>query len=131
MRSRQTSIVEFLVAGLLWLSGCGQVRLFPAVPEGIDRDRLPQVTVEMMAERYQFVPDEIRVKAGALVILHITARDATHGFNLPAFDIDESLEKGQTKTIEFYAAEKGAYDFKCSHYCGVGFSSMTGVVVVE
>ena len=45
--------------------------------------------------------------------------------------IDETLERDQTELIEFYASQKGEYEFKCSHFCGIGHLWMNGKVVIE
>jgi len=91
---------------------------------------VPHQTIEMTAEDFHFTPEAIRVAAGTLVTLRITA-DGTHGFSLAAFGIDERLESGETKVIEFFAGQKGEYGFRCSHFCGIGHLGMTGTIVVE
>ncbi len=119
---------------LLWLlalAGCGTSQMFVAVPPGLDTTAVPRQTVEMKAERYRFIPEEVRVKAGTLVTISVTATDATHGFKLGAFGIDERLEKDSVKSIVFYAGQKGTYDFHCSHFCGIGHLGMTGKLIVE
>ena len=120
-----------LILLLLFLVGCGSSQQYTAMPPDINRDQVPHQTIEMTAQRYQFTPDEIHVKAGTLVTLKITALDGTHGFKLGAFGIDERLEQKQEKIIEFYAGAKGEYGFKCSHLCGIGHFSMNGKIVVE
>ncbi len=117
--------------GALVLYGCSASQQFPAIPVGLDTANVPRQTVEMKARRYEFLPEEIRVKAGTLVTLKITATDATHGFDLGAFGIDERLEKDSVVTVQFYAGQKGEYGFRCSHFCGMGHLSMTGKVIVE
>jgi heme/copper-type cytochrome/quinol oxidase subunit 2 len=71
------------------------------------------------------------VKEGTLVTLSVTSTNGTHGFQLNAFGIDERLDEGTTKEIEFYASKKGEYPFKCSHFCGLGHLGMNGKIVVE
>ncbi len=111
--------------------GCGTSQQFTAIPNSIDRDKVPHQTVEMTAEHFHFTPDIVRVKQGTLVTIKIRAIDGTHGFSLGAFGIDERIEENETKTIEFYAGERGEYGFRCSHFCGIGHLGMTGKVIVE
>jgi heme/copper-type cytochrome/quinol oxidase subunit 2 len=116
---------------LLMLSACGTSQMFTAIPSGIDRDKVPHETIEMTAEHFHFTPEVVKVKQGTLVTINVKAIDGTHGFKLGAFGIDERIEEGETKTIEFYAETKGEYSFRCSHFCGIGHLGMTGKVVVE
>lgn len=116
---------------VFWFAGCSSSQQFTAVPSTIDRDKVPHETVEMTAEHFHFTPDIVRVKQGTLVTIKVKAIDGTHGFSLGAFGIDERIEETETKTIEFYASEKGEYGFRCSHFCGIGHLGMTGKVIVE
>jgi cytochrome c oxidase subunit II len=119
------------IAGLLLFSACGSSKQFDAIPSDIDRQNVPKDTVEMTAESYKFTPEVVRVKSGTLVILKIKAIDGTHGFKLSAFGIDERLDENEPKLIEFFASNKGEYDFRCSHFCGLGHLGMTGRLIVE
>jgi len=121
---------RFIVSLALFV-GCGTSQQFIAVPPNIDKENVPKQTIEVRAERYHFTPEELHVKVGTLVTLNITAIDGTHGFDLGAFGIDERLEEGQTKVIQFYAQQKGEYEFNCSHFCGIGHLWMNGEVIVE
>ena len=116
---------------LLCLTGCGSSQQFTAIPSTLNKDAVPHQSFEMTAEHFHFTPEEIRVMAGTLVTVRVTAIDGTHGFKLGAFGIDETIEEGQTKVVEFYAGMKGEYSFKCSHFCGIGHLGMNGKLVVE
>lgn len=113
------------------LIGCGTSAQFAAIPPGFDRATVPHFSMDITAQRFEFRPDVIRVKAGTLVTLRITAADATHGFALDDFGIDELLEEGQVRVVEFYVPRAGAYEFHCSHFCGLGHFGMSGRVVAE
>ncbi len=121
----------FLVACAMLILGCGASQEFAAIPPGLDRTAVPHQVVEMKAKRYEFIPEVVRVKAGTLVTLRITAMDGTHGFSLGAFGIDQRLDENETRDIEFYASKKGEYGFRCSHFCGLGHLGMKGKVIVE
>jgi heme/copper-type cytochrome/quinol oxidase subunit 2 len=120
-----------LFASIVCIAGCGTTAQFAAIPPDLDRTKVQHVTMDIKAQRYEFIPDVIRVKAGTLVTLRVTAVDGTHGFALGDFGIDELLEEGQVKVIEFYAPRLGEYGFHCSHLCGIGHFGMSGRVVVE
>ncbi len=124
------AVLRIAFLGML-VVGCGTSQQFPAIPESVDRGKVPHETIEMTAEHFHFTPDVVKVKQGTLVTINVKAIDGTHGFKLAAFGIDERIEENETKTIEFYAGEKGEYSFRCSHFCGIGHLGMTGKVIVE
>ncbi len=124
-------MIRLLMVSVLLLFGCATAKLFDAVPPGLDRNSVPHTTIEMTAEHFHFTPEEVRVHEGTLVVLKVRAIDGTHGFALGAFGIDERLEEHETKTIEFFAAKKGEYTFRCSHFCGLGHFGMSGRIIIE
>ena len=115
----------------LGLAGCAPSQEFAAIPGQIDRDHVRKQSVTMTAERFKFVPDTIRVKAGTLVQVQVTSTEGSHGFQLGAFGIDVPVDEHETKSSEFYAAKRGTYGFRCSHFCGLGHMGMHGLVIVE
>lgn len=120
-----------LLLPLILFTSCGSSQQFVAIPPDLERENAPHQTIEMTAEDYHFTPDVIHVKVGTLVTLKVTSTDGTHGLKLGDFGLDETIEEGQTKVVEFYAARKGEYGFKCSHFCGIGHFGMNGKLIVE
>lgn len=116
---------------LFFLSGCSTSKNFQTIPKELDRSNVPKETIEMTAERYHFSPDVLHLKVGTLVQIKVRSINGTHGFKLGDFGIDETIEEGETKVIEFYAQEKGEYGFHCSHFCGIGHFGMSGKVIIE
>ena len=108
-----------------------------AVSPGQERIERRGNTVEiwMTAVRSHFKPEHVEVRKGDHVIWHVTnverAKDATHGFALPLFDVNLSLEPGETNTIEFDADREGVYSFYCSEFCSALHLEMTGYLLVE
>ncbi|MBI1969420.1 cytochrome c oxidase subunit II [Candidatus Woesearchaeota archaeon] len=115
----------------------------PSVPEALAQEQdsvvLPAeapttqapVEISVIAKRFSFSPDPIRVKKGDRVILKITSMDVEHGFAIPAFGINKPLPPGQEVVIEFTADKTGTFDVFCSVYCGTGHKGMKGKLVVE
>ncbi len=126
----QSVLIRTALLGAL-IVGCGTSQQFTAIPGSIDREKVPHETIDMTAEHFHFTPDEVKVKQGTLVTIRVKSIDGTHGFKLAAFGIDERIEENETRTIEFYAAERGEYSFRCSHFCGIGHLGMTGKILVE
>ena len=130
MRTISRSGLFIALGVLLFCAGCSSSKEI-AVPQNLDRSSVPTETISMTAERFRFTPDEIHVKAGTLVHIDLKSINGTHGFKLSDFGIDESIDEGQTKAIEFYPQNRGEFTFRCSHFCGIGHFGMTGKIVVE
>jgi nitrous-oxide reductase len=93
------------------------------------------VHVYMSLVRSHFNPEHVEVNQGDRVIWHLTnverALDATHGFAIPAYNINLSLEAGEAQTIEFDADLPGTFTFYCSEFCSALHLEMTGYLRVK
>ncbi|HSJ28923.1 MAG TPA: Sec-dependent nitrous-oxide reductase [Acidimicrobiia bacterium] len=93
------------------------------------------LTVYMTARRSTFTPDVVRAKQGERVVMHITnietARDATHGFAIPGYNIQASLDPGEVVTIEFVADRSGSFAFYCTEFCSALHLEMQGWLLIE
>ena len=93
------------------------------------------VEIWMTAVRSHYMPEHIEIKQGDHVVWHITslerAYDATHGFSLPGYNIQLSLEPGETTTFEFTATESGVFTFYCTEFCSALHLEMVGYFIVE
>jgi nitrous-oxide reductase len=95
-----------------------------------------QVDVYMTAMRSHFNPEYIRVREGDRVTVHITSienqvRDATHGFGIAKYNINLSLEPGESQTVSFVADEAGVYPYYCTEFCSALHLEMVGYLLVE
>ncbi|MDX1577209.1 MAG: Sec-dependent nitrous-oxide reductase [Gemmatimonadota bacterium] len=102
--------------------------------ERIER-RGNEVHVYMTAVRSHFTPEHIEVDRGDEVVIHITnpeqARDATHGFAIDMYNINLSLEPGESQLIRFTADEAGVFPFYCTEFCSALHLEMTGYLLVR
>lgn len=93
------------------------------------------VHVYMTAMRSHFTPDILRVKKGDKVVLHVTnieeAADATHGFAIPAYNLQASLDPGEVVTLEFTADKAGSFAFYCTEFCSALHLEMQGWLLIE
>ena len=100
----------------------------------IERDA-DGVHVYMTAMRSHFSPDIIRVKKGDKVMIHVTSieqtADATHGFAIPGYNIQASLDPGEVVTLEFTADKAGSFAFYCTEFCSALHLEMQGWLLVE
>ncbi len=102
--------------------------------ERIER-RGNQVDVYMTAIRSHFNPEYIRVREGDQVTIHITsieqAHDATHGLGIAKYNINLSLEPGESQTVSFVADAPGVFPYYCTEFCSALHLEMTGYLLVE
>jgi len=93
------------------------------------------VEIFMTAVRSHYVPERIEVQQDDHVIWHITnveqTKDATHGLAIPMYNINLSLEPGETQTIEFDAEQPGTFTFYCSEFCSALHLEMAGYFLVK
>jgi nitrous-oxide reductase len=94
-----------------------------------------QVDVHMTAVRSHFNPEYIRVRQGDRVTIHITSlestHDATHGFGISKYNINLSIEPGESQTVTFVADEPGVFPFYCTEFCSALHLEMAGYLLVE
>ncbi len=102
--------------------------------ERIERDG-NNVEIWMTAVRSRFTPEHVEIKQGDHVIWHNTnverAYDATHGFSIPGYNINVSIEPGETATFEFDATQDGVFSYYCSEFCSALHLEMVGYMLVE
>lgn len=93
------------------------------------------VEVFMTAVRSHFTPEHVEIEQGDHVIWHITnierAYDATHGFSVPGYNINLSIEPGETVTFEFDADQSGVFSYYCTEFCSALHLEMTGYLLVK
>jgi heme/copper-type cytochrome/quinol oxidase subunit 2 len=80
---------------------------------------------------WEYYPQNITVKEGDHVIIHMTSVDAHHGAYLEAWNKTIDIFPNQTATIEFTAEKIGEFEYYCTVYCGIGHWDMKGYVKVE
>jgi len=94
-----------------------------------------KVEVWMTAIRSHFTPEHINVNQGDEVTLHITnierARDATHGFAIDGYNVNLSLEPGESNLVKFKADKPGVYPFYCTEFCSALHLEMAGYLFVK
>ncbi len=93
------------------------------------------VDVYMAVLRSHFMPDVVRVREGQTVNFHLTsietAQDATHGFAIPGYNAQASLDPGETLTVTIEADRTGSFAFYCTEFCSALHLEMQGWLLVE
>ena len=93
------------------------------------------VEIWMTVVRSHFYPERVEIKKGDNVTWHLTSieqtPDATHGFAISGYNINLSLEPGETQTIEFVADRAGTFTYYCTEFCSALHLEMLGYMLVE
>jgi cytochrome c oxidase subunit 2 len=85
----------------------------------------------IVAQIWQFTPNEIRVPAGSTVTFIATSRDVVHGFKVEDAPINMMILPGQVARQTAHFNRPGEYLFICHEYCGAGHHLMYGRIIVE
>jgi cytochrome c oxidase subunit II len=91
----------------------------------------PEQVIKITAKKFEYSPNEIRVKKGVPVVLELTSLDRLHGFNCPELDIRSDINPGKIATVRFTPQQTGTFEFFCDNFCGEGHDNMTGKIIVE
>lgn len=93
------------------------------------------VEIWMTVVRSHYTPERVEINKGDHVVWHLTSlertRDATHGFALSGYNINLSLEPGETQTIEFDATQSGSFTYYCTEFCSALHLEMLGYFLVK
>jgi len=93
------------------------------------------VEIWMTVVRSTYNPEHVEINKGDHVIWHLTSLertpDATHGFAIPGYNINLSLEPGETQTVEFDANQAGTFVFYCTEFCSALHLEMLGYFLVK
>jgi cytochrome c oxidase subunit 2 len=94
-------------------------------------DQAEQV-IKITAKKFEYSPNEIKIKAGVPVILEFTSLDRVHGFTVPDLGgIRATIEPGKATRVRIVAPKAGTYEFHCDLFCGDGHEGMTGKLIAE
>jgi cytochrome c oxidase subunit II len=87
--------------------------------------------VKITARKFSYEPNEIELKRGVPVVLELTSKDVTHGFNLPDLGIRADLEPGETVRLRLVPEKAGSFEFYCDNFCGLDHENMSATIKVE
>jgi cytochrome c oxidase subunit 2 len=117
------AIVVGLAAALLVAAGPALTRAEARAPR--------TVTVDMIAKRFAFLPEQVEVEEGDDVTFNVSSADGTHGIEIGKLKVKKTIPRGgQAVTLSFTAPAPGRYVIACSEYCGRGHDAMKGWLVV-
>jgi nitrous-oxide reductase len=94
-----------------------------------------QVTIYMTAIRSHFTPDTLELKKGDHVTVYLTNLEQqpniTHGFAISNYNINISVDPGETKEVQFDADKAGVFPFYCTDFCSALHEEMMGYLTVQ
>ena len=92
----------------------------------------PEQVIKITAKKFEYSPNEIRIKTGVPVVFEFTSLDRIHGFSVPDLGgIRLTIEPGKVNRITILAPKAGTYEFHCDLFCGDGHEGMTGKIIAE
>jgi cytochrome c oxidase subunit 2 len=111
--------------------GASALPMFAVIDSSAQAQEPAAQVVKITAQRFQYTPNEFRVKAGQPVVLEFTSLDFVHGFHMPELKLRADLPPGTTTRVRLVAPKPGVYDFLCDNFCGDGHEQMNGRMVAE
>jgi Icc-related predicted phosphoesterase len=93
-------------------------------------DQMEKV-MSITAKKFEYIPNEIKIKKGVPVILELTSLDQAHGFNCPDLGVRADVNPGKISRVQIVPQKTGTFEFHCDIFCGEGHENMTGKIIVE
>ena len=89
--------------------------------------------VEIMAQRFEFWPSEIRARQDEVLEFRIRSDDTMHGFRIVGAGVGVLIPKrGKGEAVaSFTASRPGRYTIECSRMCGAGHNFMRATLIVD
>lgn len=87
--------------------------------------------IGIMASKFEFTPDTVKVRRGETVTLVLTSIDRIHGFKMPDFGIRTEIVPDEERRVTLKPGKAGSFVFFCDVFCGDGHEEMSGTLVVE
>ena len=97
---------------------------------GLTASQPAPLRIEVVARKFEFTPDEIKVPVGHKITLILNSLDFTHGFSLPEFALRGDCVPGKSIELTFTPNRPGRFGYVCDNFCGEGHDDMSGVLIV-
>src|SRR5271157_6088592 len=88
-------------------------------------------TIRITAKKFEYSPNEIRLKKGVPAVLELSSLDRVHGFNCPDLGVRADIIPGKVSSVRIVPQKAGIYEFHCDIFCGDGHEDMSGKIIVE
>jgi cytochrome c oxidase subunit 2 len=91
----------------------------------------PEKVIPVVAKRFDYTPNVIKLKKGVPVVLELTTRDVVMGFSAPDFGVRADIIPEKVARLRIVPDKTGTFTFVCDIFCGTGHEEMEGTIVVE
>ena len=78
----------------------------------------PPREISITAKRFEFTPNQITLKRGEPVTLHVSALDRDHGFYQKELKIDLDLSPDHESVVTITPETAGRFVAICDNFCG-------------
>jgi len=121
----------YITICFIFIAGCATGQKMTAL-EGMPSGA-PVEKIQISGDKCTWVPDIIKVKKGTHVFLEVESVDWDYNFRLNGYGLRFAVKKGEKVTAEFYASEKGEFEFGCYIQTGLNYrwGGMVGKLIVE
>jgi cytochrome c oxidase subunit II len=82
------------------------------------------VTVRLIAQQYDFVPECVLVPANTPVKFRLTSADVIHGFLIAGTNVNTMAVPGFVAEVRTRFSAPGDYRMPCDEFCGAGCGRM-------
>lgn len=86
--------------------------------------------IDVVAKKFAFSPNEIRLKKGEPVVLKLRSLDRQHGFFCRELGIREDINPDKMTEVHLIPQKAGTFNFLCDVFCGEGHEDMNGKIIV-
>jgi cytochrome c oxidase subunit 2 len=122
----RASTIVIMILALFMLATPG------VVVSATDQAEQPEQVIKITAKKFEYSPNEIKIKKGVPAVFEFTSLDRVHGFTVPDLGgIRATIEPGKTTRVTVVAPKAGTYEFHCDLFCGDGHEGMTGKIIAE
>lgn len=104
---------------------------FGLAPLGSGNAQTTERVIKITAHKFEYEPSEIHLTLGEPVVLELTSKNVTHGFNIPDLGLRADLEPGETARVRLVPEKAGTFEFHCDNFCGIDHESMSGTIIVQ
>jgi cytochrome c oxidase subunit II len=119
--------VEIHTRRRLLLGAAAALAALTALAAGNQNERV----IKVIAKKFKFVPEEIKVRRGETIVLQFTAPEVPMGANFADFKQRVDIMPGKVATLRLTPEQAGSFVFLCDVFCGSGHEEMSGTLVVS
>lgn len=87
--------------------------------------------IRIVAKKFDYTPNEIKLKKGVPVVLEFTTLDVFMGFKVPDLDVRADIIPGKVSRVRLVPDKVGIFPFVCDVFCGSGHEEMGGTIIVS